>query len=80
MYERDQPLAANYNFTIEKGNEVMEGHYCKQSKRKETSFMMDACKSPTYIYSHLICASKFVMVQAAHKQKGGIIVYNLSSA
>jgi hypothetical protein len=31
------------------------------------------------IYSHLVCSSKFVKVQVAHKQKGGITVYNLPS-
>jgi hypothetical protein len=34
-------------------------------------------KGPTFIYSHLVCASKFSMIQDVHKQKGGIIVYIL---
>jgi hypothetical protein len=47
---------------------------------KETSFVMDATKGLAYIYSHLVYASKFTMVQVAHKQKGGIIIYNPPSA
>ncbi len=34
-------------------------------------------KSPTFIYSHLVCASKFSMIQAMNKQKGGVIIYTL---
>jgi len=34
-------------------------------------------KGPTFIYSHLVCDSKFSMIQDVHKQKGGVIVYIL---
>jgi hypothetical protein len=33
-------------------------------------------KGPAFIYS-IVCASKFSMIQAMHKQKGGVIVYIL---
>lgn len=34
-------------------------------------------KGPTFMYSHLVCASKFSMIQAMNKQKGGVTVYTL---
>jgi hypothetical protein len=67
MYESKQPLTFDHNFIIEKGDEVMEGRYYKQLGRKETSFVMYVGKGLSYIYSHLVCASKFAMVQVAHK-------------
>jgi hypothetical protein len=67
MYESDQPLTFDHNFIIEKGDEVMEGRYYKQLGRKETSFVMYLSKGLSYIYSHLVCASKFAMVQVSHK-------------
>jgi hypothetical protein len=67
MYEGDKPLTYDYNFIIEKGDEIVEGRYYKQLGRKETSFVMDVGKGPTYIYSHFVYASKFAMVQVAHK-------------
>lgn len=53
--------------SLEKGDEVVEGHYYKNLGRKETSFVMDVGKGLAYIYSHFVCASKFAMVQVAHK-------------
>jgi hypothetical protein len=38
--KRDQPLTYDYNFIIEKGDEIVEGRYYKQLGRKETSFVM----------------------------------------
>jgi hypothetical protein len=49
MHERDQPLTYDYNFIIEKGDEIMEGCYYKQLGRKETSFVMDVGNGPAYI-------------------------------
>ncbi len=67
MYEGDQPLTYDYNFIIKKGDEVIEGRNYNQLGRKETSFVMDVGKGLAYIYSHFVCASKFAMVQVAHK-------------
>ncbi len=53
--------------SLEKGDEVVEGHYYKNLGRKETSFVMDVVKGLAYIYSHLVCVSKFTMVQVTHK-------------
>jgi hypothetical protein len=34
-------------------------------------------KGAAFIYFHLICASRFSMIQVVHKYKGGVIVYIL---
>lgn len=37
-------------------------------------------KGLAFIYSDLVCASKFSMKQAMHKQKGDVIVYTLPNS
>ncbi len=32
---------------------------------------------PTFIYSHIVMASKFLVIQKSHRQKGDITVYGL---
>jgi hypothetical protein len=63
----------------EKGDEIVIDHYYKQSCTRKSSHVLIRDKGPTFIYSHLVCASKFSMVQASHKQKGGSTVYSLPS-
>ncbi len=54
---------------MEKGDEIVIGQYYKQLGKRKSSYMLIKDKGPIFIYSHMVCASKFSMVQATHKQK-----------
>jgi hypothetical protein len=62
---------------MEKGDEIVIGQYYKPSGRRKSSYVLIKDKGPVFIYSHMVCASKFSMVQATHKQKGGVTIYTL---
>jgi len=65
---------ANY---MEKGDEIVIGHYYKQSGRRKSSSVLIKDKGPVFIYFHMVCASKFSMVPVTHKKKGGVTTYTL---
>jgi hypothetical protein len=52
---------------VETGDEIIINHYCKQLGTRKSSYVLIRDKGPTFIYSHLMCDSKFSLVQAAHK-------------
>jgi hypothetical protein len=56
----------------------VEGLYFKCQGKNENSFIMMRNAGTVCIYSHLVCKSKFAMLQAKHKQKGQLSVYKLS--
>ncbi len=45
--------------------------------KKKSSYVLIRDKGPTFIYSHLVNASKFSMIQTMNKQKGGVTIYTL---
>jgi hypothetical protein len=64
---------------VEKGDEIIIGHYYKQLGTRKSSYVLISDKSLAFIYSHLVCNSKFSLLQAVHKQKGGSTSYSLPS-
>jgi hypothetical protein len=63
---------------FDQGDEVVEGLYFQQKGIKENSYIFLRDKGTACVYSHHVCANKFAMVQAQHKQKGNVSVYQLS--
>ncbi len=67
----------DFGNSVEKGDEIVIGQYYKQSGRRKSSYVLIRDKGLAFIYSYLVCASSFSMIQAIHKQKGGVTVYIL---
>ena len=65
----------DFGVNVEKGDEIVQGIYYAQRGMKNTSYVLLRDKGPATMYSHHVIASKFEMVQAPHKQKGGVTVY-----
>ncbi len=57
----------DFGNSIEKGDEIIIGQYYKQSSKRKSSYVLIRDKGPAFIYSHLVCACKFFMIQATHK-------------
>lgn len=66
--------------SMEQGDEVVEGLYYEQHGLAENSYVFLRSVGVARIYSHLVCAHKFSMTLAKHKQKGNTSVYQLSQA
>lgn len=58
-------------------NQVVIGKYFKQQGRRLYSYVQYDIIG-TYIYSHLIRAVNFQMIQSSHRQKRRISIYQLS--
>lgn len=67
-----------WNTTVEDGDEVLEGFYYRQRGRSRNSYVLLRDGGVARVYSHLVCATKFWMTQAPHKQKGNVTVFHLS--
>jgi hypothetical protein len=65
IVQEDASLDDWGNF-VEKGGEIVINHYYKQLGTRKSSYVLIRDEGPTFIYSHLVCASKFSMVQIAH--------------
>lgn len=64
---------------IEREDEVVEELYYRQHGRLLNFYVLLQNQGHAYLYSHLVCALKFTMNMANHRQKGGVTVYRLSS-
>ena len=62
----------SWDQTIYRGEQIVIGTYYKQKEKNLTSFIRKGPNHPTFIYSHLVLASKFPMPVAMHRQKGGL--------
>lgn len=69
-----------WNTTVDEGDEVIEGYYYRQQGRSPHSYVLLRDVGVAQVYSHLVCATKFTMTLAPHKQKGGVSVYQLSDS
>jgi hypothetical protein len=70
----------DWNGVTERGDEVVEGLYYKQQGPRQNSYILLQDRGVARLYSHLVCATKFTMSLAPHKQKGGVSVCKLSDA
>ncbi len=74
----DEDLRPNdFGNFVEKCDDIVIGQYYKQSSKRKSSYVLTRDKGIAFIYSHLVCAFEFSMIQVMHKQKGGVIVYTL---
>jgi hypothetical protein len=73
------------HFTDGWGHEWFEGGYILQGLRYERlcphnrSYYLLGESPPTYVYSHLVVASKFTMPPTTHAVRGSLCTYELSS-
>jgi hypothetical protein len=61
---------------VEVGDEMVIGKYYKQSGWAKTSFVLVKDHGSTFIYLHIIMASKFPMIQKSHHRKGDFTMYS----
>ena len=77
---QDEILRDAWGGVVERTDEVVEGFYYEQHGKKPNSYVLLDGAGPAIVYSHLVCASKFSMKLARHKQKSNTSVYSLSDA
>lgn len=81
MYVVEEELLTDpWGGVVERSDEVVEGLYYEQHGLKANTYVLLDAAGPARVYSHLVCASKFVMQLARHKQKSNTPVYRLSDA
>jgi hypothetical protein len=68
IVDEDLKLDDFGNF-VEKGDEIVIGQYYKHLGRRKSSYMLIKDKGSTFIYFHLICASRFSMIQLCTNKK-----------
>ena len=66
-----------YNQTVERGSDIVCGLYYQRCGRAPTSYTLLRDQGPALIFSHLVKITKFPMVMATHKLKGGTTVYSM---
>lgn len=76
----EETLTDAWGGVVERSDEVVEGLYYEQHGKKANSYVLLDAAGPARVYSHLVCASKFCMKLARHKQKSNTSVYSLSNA
>ena len=76
---QEDALRDAWNELIERGDEVVEGLYYKQQGQKQNSYVLLQDSRVARLYLHLVCATKFTLNLAPHKQKDGFSVYQLSN-
>ncbi|KAG0631145.1 hypothetical protein M758_1G230800 [Ceratodon purpureus] len=81
MYVHRGPSTRDaWNTVIDDGDEVLEGYYYRHRGRRPNSFVFLREAGVARVYSHLVCATKFTMTQAPHRQKGNETVFQLSDS
>jgi hypothetical protein len=77
---QEESLTDEWGVTVTRGDEVVEGLYYQRQGRRENSYVLLQDVGAACVYSHLVCANRFSMTRAQHKQKSGTSVYQLSDS
>ncbi|KAG0573047.1 hypothetical protein KC19_VG144000 [Ceratodon purpureus] len=77
---QEETVTDAWGSVLDRCDEVVEGIYYHQHGRKDNSYVFLREAGPALLLSHLVCATKFSMTMANHKQKGGVSLFHLSDS
>jgi hypothetical protein len=66
-----------YKNTYYEGDSVIQGWYYELIQPRSKTYYFNDSGQPTYVYSHIVCASKFVMPPTSHIVKGNYPTFEL---
>ncbi len=66
-----------YKNTYNEGDSIIQRHYYDLLRLRSQIYYFNDDIVPAYVYSHIICASKFVMPPTSHNVTGNHPTYEL---
>jgi hypothetical protein len=66
-----------YKNTYYEGNEVIHEHWYDLLRVGNRTYLFNDNAQPAYIYSHLVCATKFTMPPTSHNVRGNYPTFEL---
>ncbi len=66
-----------YKNTYYEGDSIIRGHYYDLLRLRSQTYYFNNGTTPDYVYSHIVCASKFVIPPTLHSVKGNHPTYEL---
>jgi hypothetical protein len=66
-----------YKNTYYEGDEVIQGRWYDLFRPRSWTYLFNDDSEPTYMYSHLVCALKFIMPPTSHNIRGNYLSFEL---